>query len=97
MSNKTFQFFLLQRPKELISGVVYKFLCVHCNESYYDESIRQLDIRSGEQRGVSPLGGKKVKPLSNSAVCDHLLHCNFWAPTFRQKGVPLLVCQYVSR
>ena len=63
-------------PKGLISGVVYKFQCGLCNESYYGESIRHLDIRSGEHIGVSPLTGKKVKPSNNSAICDHLLHCN---------------------
>ena len=63
-------------PK-LISGVVYKFQCGLCNESYYGESIRHLDIRSGEHIGVSPHTGKKVKPSNNSAICDHLLHCNF--------------------
>ena len=62
-------------PKDLISGVVYKFQCGLCNESYYGESIRHLDI------GVSPLTGKKVKPSTNSAICDHLLHCNF-LPSF---------------
>ena len=51
-------------PKDLISGVVYKFQCGLCNESYYDESIRHLDIRSGELIGVSPLTGKKVKPIN---------------------------------
>ena len=64
-------------PKDLISGVVYKFQCGLCNESYYGESIRHLDIRSGEHIGVSPLTGKKVKLSNNSAICDHLLHCNF--------------------
>ena len=64
-------------PKDLISGVVYKFQCGLCNESYYGERIRHLDIRSGEYIGVSPLTGKKVKPSNNSAICDHLLHCNF--------------------
>ena len=34
-------------PKDLISGVVYKFQCGLCNESYYGESIGHLDIRSG--------------------------------------------------
>ena len=38
-------------------------------------------IRSGEHIGVSPLTGKKVKPSNNSAICDHLLHCNF-LPSF---------------
>ena len=64
-------------PKDLISGVVYKFQCGLCNESYYGESIRHLDVRSGEHIGVSPLTGKKVKPVNNSAVRDHLLHCNY--------------------
>ena len=27
--------------------------------------------------GVSPLTLKKIKPSNNSAICDHLLHCNF--------------------
>ena len=62
--------------KDLLFGVVYKFQCVLCNESYYGESIRHLDVRSGEHIGVSPLTGKKVKPSNNSAICDHLLHCN---------------------
>ena len=57
--------------KDLISGVVYKFQCGLCSKSYYCESIRHLDIRSGEHIGVSPLTGKKVKSLNNSAICDH--------------------------
>ena len=69
-------------PKGLISGVVYKFQCDLCNESYYGKSIRHLDIRSGEHIGVSPLTGKKVKPSNNSATCDHLLHCNFLPSLF---------------
>ena len=64
-------------PKDLISGVVYKFQCGLCNEFYYGESIRHLDIRSGGHIGVSLLTGEKVKPSNNSAICDHLLHCNF--------------------
>ena len=44
--------------------------------------IRHLsDIRSGEYIGVSPLTGKKVKPINNSSVCDHLLHSNY-LPSF---------------
>ena len=48
-----------------------------CNESYYGESIRHLDIKSGEHMGVSPLTGKKVKPINNNYVRDHLPHCNY--------------------
>ena len=68
-------------PKDLISGVVYKFQCGLCNESYYGDCIRHLDIRSEEYIGVSPLTGKKMKPINNSLVHDHLLHCNY-LPSF---------------
>ena len=68
-------------PRDLISGVAYKFQCGLCNESNYGDSIRQSDMRSGEHIGVSPLTRKKVKPSNNSAICDHLLHCNF-LPSF---------------
>ena len=34
-------------PRDLISGVVYKFQCGLLNKPYYGESIRQLDIRFG--------------------------------------------------
>ena len=68
-------------PKDLISGAVYKFQRRLCNKPYYGESIRHLDIRSGEYIGVSPLTEKKVKPSNNSAICDHLLHSKF-LPSF---------------
>ena len=63
-------------PKDLTSGVVYKFQCGLCNQSYYGESIKDLDIRSGEHIGVSPFTAKKIKPSNNSGICDHLLQCN---------------------
>ena len=68
-------------PKDLIFGVVYKFQCGLCNESYYGESIRHLDIRSREHIGVPSFSGKKIKPISNSSVRDHLLYCNY-LPSF---------------
>ena len=58
--------------KELTSGVVYKFQCALCNESYYGEYVRHLNVRIGEHIGLSPLTKKKVKP-KGSAVSDHLL------------------------
>ena len=80
---KLFNSFHFKDPltKGLIFGVVFKFQCSLCNESYYGESITHLDIRSGEQIGLSPLTGKTSKPSNNSAVCDHLLHYNF-LPSF---------------
>ena len=32
-------------PKKITSGVVYKFLCGLCNESYYDECARHLNVQ----------------------------------------------------
>ena len=83
MSKKAFNSFRYKDPipKNLITGVVYKSQCCLCNESYYGESIRHSDVRSGEHIGVSPLTGKKVKPSNNSAVWDDLFRCNF-VPSF---------------
>ena len=64
-----------QIPKDLTSGVVYKFQCGLCNESYYGECMRYLNVRIGEYIGISPLTRKQVKP-KNSSVADHLLLCN---------------------
>ena len=47
-------------PKELTSGVIYKFQCGLCNESYYGECVRHLNIRIGEHIRISPLTRKKV-------------------------------------
>ena len=35
-------------PKELTSGVVYKFQCGLCNESYSGECVRHLNVRIRE-------------------------------------------------
>ena len=48
----------------------------HESGAAYNESIRHLDIRSGEDIGVSPLTGKKVEPFNNSAPHRNLLHYN---------------------
>ena len=64
-----------QIPKNLTFGVVYKFQRGLCNESYYDECVRQVNVRIGEHIGTSPLTRKQVKP-KNSPVAYHLLLCN---------------------
>ena len=61
-----------QIPKDLTSGVAYKFQCGLCNKSYYDECMRHLNVRIGEHIGLSPLTRKQVKP-KNSSVAYHLL------------------------
>ena len=67
-------------PKELISGVVCKFQGGLCNESYYGECVRHLNVRIGEHIRISPMTKKKVKP-NGSAISDHLLLCNH-SPSF---------------
>ena len=61
--------------KKLTSGVIYKFQCGFCNESYYGECVRHLNVRIGEHIRISPFTKKKAKP-KGSAVSDHLLLCN---------------------
>ena len=68
-------------PKELTSGVVYKFQCGLCNEFYYGKCVSHLNVRIGEHIRISPLTKKKVKP-KGSAVSDHLLLCNH-SPSYK--------------
>ena len=62
-------------PKELTSGVVYKFQCGICNESYYGECVRHINVRIGQRIEISQLTKTKLKP-KGSTVRDHLLLCN---------------------
>ena len=72
-------------PKELTSGVVYKFQCGLCNDSCYGECVRHLNVRIGEHIEISQLTRKKVKP-KGSVVNDHLLLCNH-SPSFENFSV----------
>ena len=45
-------------PNVLTFGVVYKFQCGLCNESYYGEFVRHLNVRIGEHTGISTLTKK---------------------------------------
>ena len=62
-------------PYDLVSGVVYKYMCGRCNSTYYGETDRHLKVRSGEYIGISTLTFKKNKPSKESAFNDHLLNC----------------------
>ena len=67
--------------KELASGVVSKFQCGFCNESYYGECVRLVNVRIGEHFGISTSTKKKVKP-KGSAVSGDLLLCNHFPSSF---------------
>ena len=64
-------------PQILTSGVFYKFQCGLCDESYYRVCVRHLAVRSSEHIGISPVTNKRVQPRKDSAVCHHLLNCNY--------------------
>ena len=69
-------------PQILTSGLVYKFQCGLCNESYYGEcvrhlAVRHLAVRSGEHIGILPLTNKRKKSRKDSSVCHHLLNWNY--------------------
>ena len=61
--------------KKLTSGMVSKFPCGLCNEPYYGECVRHLNVRMEEHIEIWILNKNKVKP-KGSAVSDHLLLCN---------------------
>ena len=61
--------------KELISGAVYKFQCCLCNEHYYGECVRHLNVRIRNHTGILPLTKVKIEAKS-SVVNDQLLRYN---------------------
>ena len=73
-------------PQILTSGLVHKFQCGLCNESRYGKCVRNLTVKSGEHIGISPLSNKRVQPRKDSAVCQHLLNCNY-SPSFEDFSV----------
>ena len=60
-------------PCDLVSGVVYEYICGRYNSSYYGDTERHLKVRSAEDIGTSPLTFKKTKPSKESSIRDHLL------------------------
>ena len=64
-------------PRYLISGVVYKFKCGTCNDTYIGKTKRHQKTRFCEHFGISALTGKRVKTVKPSAISDHRETCNF--------------------
>ena len=69
-------------PYDLLSCIVYKFKGGRFNSSYYGETYRYLEVRSGEHILVfPPLTFKKVKqPSVESSICDDLFF--HYSPSF---------------
>ena len=62
--------------KELRSHIVYKFLCSNCNITYYGETERHLNVRSGEHLSLSALTVQRVNNNKKSSVKDNCLFSN---------------------
>ena len=65
-----------QIPKDLTSGVVYKFQCGLCNESYYGECMKHLNVRIGDRIGISPQTTLRTAPwliIYYFAIIQHLM------------------------
>ena len=50
-------------PYNLVSGVVYVYMCGRCNSFYYGETETHLKVRSGKHTGISLLTFKKRNHL----------------------------------
>ena len=70
----------------LTSSVVCKFQCGLCNDSYCEECVKHLVVRSSKNIGISPLSNKRVEPRKNSTVCHHFLNYSF-LPIFKNVSV----------
>ena len=60
--------------KMLHSNLVYNFKCNICIDIYYGKTKRHLKVIICEHLGITPLTGKKVRSLEESAVFDHIIH-----------------------
>ena len=66
-------------PKELLSSIVYKFSCAHCNSaSYIGSSIRTLKVRVAEHAGLSFRTNLPLSRPSASSIRDHTDECGYF-------------------
>ena len=63
-------------PQVIASGWVYKFQCGLCNKSYHSKCGRDLDVRSGEDIGITYLTNRRGQTTKDNTVCYHLLNCD---------------------
>ena len=65
-------------PEELLSNLVYKFLCSNCNITYYSETERHLNVRSEQHLSLSVLTSKPFNNNKKLAVKDQGLFFIMW-------------------
>ena len=61
-------------PKYLTPGVVYNFQCGLCDESYYGECVRQLNVRTGEHIG-NQIFGFQLHSVKQLTLVNSLCQC----------------------
>ena len=63
-------------PKACCSGVVYKFSCSSCGESYIGSTYVRLRTRVCQHMGISDRTGRMALSPTSSSVRDHSLVCD---------------------
>ena len=63
-------------PYNLVSGVLYEYMSSRCNSSYYGETERHLNVRSGEHKGISLFNFAKTKLSKKILTRGDLLQCD---------------------
>ena len=63
-------------PKDLVSGLVYSYLCDACGATYIGQSKRCLRTRVGDHFGVSVRTGSLLARPTQSAIRDHTEVCH---------------------
>ena len=58
-------------PLDLISNIVYQFICPHCKMGYVGETVRNLSLRFAEHKGVSARTGRAISSPPNSSIRSH--------------------------
>ena len=62
-------------PCDVVSDVVYEYMCGWCNSSYCGQTQRRLKARSGEYKGISLLSFKKnhLKRVQYMTTFDNVI------------------------
>ena len=56
------------------TNLVYKSKCNICNDIYYGKTKHHFKVRTCLHLDITPLTGRKVKSLKESALFDHIVH-----------------------
>ena len=70
---KSFFYYKDHLPLDLRSGIVYKYTCGICNDSYIGSSIKQARVRFSQHHGFSFITSRPISCPTNSSIQDH---CN---------------------